>query len=495
MSAQSRLETLIAAIGADVKTLTTSVNSRVLRVDSKDDVVTAANWRVNFTGVMATSVANTFEVYVNGVMRAWTNEWGGIRGRVGAHATYADAAVRGIVQTGDYTGTGSNGGNAIEIEDRRLASGKQRQRWGRRWENGAIVRNGVEQIELYTWTSGDADPTVGATVSRPANARYLILLEGAETAPAWTAENDIVLKVAAAAVTPATIDTTITGVSLEQVRDELGNNVIVPASFPQDGLTVVHDDVNDKIRLGLDWRHNEVIERGYGWNVPKDGAATVDSLGCIGITATGTATLSLRSITNRHTRARRIDYLVTAAAANVIAGWRLATNHLVRGNAAGVGGFYTKQIWGPATGVANTTTSAFVGLANNTAAPTSIEASAQTTTFIGCGWDSADTNMQMMYRNAGTTVKVDLGTDFPVPTVDRAKWFATEIWCDPNDTKYSWKITDLATGISVAGDTGASTEVPPNTTYICERGWLASGATSSVVGIAFGGNFYEHEGW
>lgn len=203
----------------------------------------------------------------------------------------------------------------------------------------------------------------------------------------------------------------------------------------------------------------------------------------------------MRSITTKHTRARRVDYLITTAGATVVAGYRMATVHLLRGNAAGVGGFFSRQLWGPATGVATVTNRGFVGLAESIAAPTDVEPS----TLINCvgmGWDSADTNMQIMHNDGvGVCTKVDLGVNFPVQTVDRTGWYAIDIWCAANEAKFNWKVINIVTGITITGNTGVSTDIPLNTLYLSERGWMSAGGTSSVIGIAFGGLYFEHEGY
>jgi hypothetical protein len=238
------------------------------------------------------------------------------------------------------------------------------------------------------------------------------------------------------------------------------------------------------------------IEAGRGWFVPKPGATTLDSFGCTAVTATGTATAASQTITNKYTRLRRLEYLVTTAATTAVAGWRITSNHLLRGNSVGVGGFYSKQIWGPATGVATSTTRAFVGLASSTSAPTDVQPSTSLASCVGMGWDSADNNIQIMHSDssAGCT-KVDLGASFPVPTVDHTSVYQLEIWCSPNDTKYYWKVTDIVSGVTASGDTGVSTDIPTNTIYLTERGWMSVGGTSSVIGIALFGGYFKVEGW
>ena len=238
---------------------------------------------------------------------------------------------------------------------------------------------------------------------------------------------------------------------------------------------------------------SDPLSSGRGWVLPRPGTANVDVLGSVTPTATGTLTLAARAITNKHTRMRRVDYLVTTAATTAVAGWRIPNPHHVRGNAAGVGGFYSKQIWGPATGAATTTNRAFVGLTNSTGAPTDVEPSTLVN-CIGMGWDSADTNVQIYYNDAtGVATKVNLGSSFPVVTIDRTQLYKFEVWCSPNGSKLNWRVTDAITGASTSGGTGVSTDIPVNTLYLAERGWMSVGGTSSVIGVAFVGLHFHNE--
>jgi hypothetical protein len=235
----------------------------------------------------------------------------------------------------------------------------------------------------------------------------------------------------------------------------------------------------------------DIIDDGQGWFVAKDGTGTIDTLGSTVPSATGTLTGAPRAITTLHTRVRRADYLVTTPATSAVAGWRIPNAHLLRGNAAGVGGFRSRQRWGPATGVSVTTTRAFVGLSASTGAPTDVQPSSLVSS-IGMGWDAADTNIQMMFNDAsGTCDKVDLGSSFPVPTVDRVDLYEVEIWCAANEQKFNWKVTNVVTGAVANGDTGVSTNIPADITYLAERGWISAGGTSTVIGIALVGGYYE----
>jgi hypothetical protein len=212
-------------------------------------------------------------------------------------------------------------------------------------------------------------------------------------------------------------------------------------------------------------------------------STTISAIGAAALTATGTATASNVATTNLHTMMRRLDYLVTTAAATAVAGFRSAfAQYLVGGPAAEQGGFYFACRWGPATGVATTTNRAFVGMGNSTAAPTDVEPSS-IANIIGMGWDAADANVQFMYRGAGAVTKVDLGASFPVPTADRAKVYELTMFSPPGTTQtLYYEVRELGTS-NVATST-ITTNLPSASTFLAPRGWMSVGGTSSVIGIA-----------
>ena len=243
----------------------------------------------------------------------------------------------------------------------------------------------------------------------------------------------------------------------------------VPAFLTQDGL--VRGVQSDLARgFPLLWKA-----------MPNNVALT--TIGCGTPTAVGTATAANIATTNLVTYTPRLEYLVTAAATTAIAGFRgLATMVTVGGGAAGVGGFHFHGVWGPATGVATTTTRAFFGLANITSAPTDVEPSTSVN-CIAMGWDAADTNIQIMFNDAaGTCTKTDLGASFPVPTTDRTALYSLEMF-SPRGTTQSveWLVTDMVSGATASGT--ISTNLPANSSLLAPRGWISVGGTSSVIGF------------
>ena len=218
--------------------------------------------------------------------------------------------------------------------------------------------------------------------------------------------------------------------------------------------------------------------------IPSSGSVSVLGVSTAVIATTGSAQAGSISATNRYTRSVKVEYLQETAATTNFAGWRLTATLCTIGAAAdGDGGFFFACRWGPATGVSTTTNRAFVGLDARTSAPTDVEPSS-ITNMVGMGWDAADTNIQFMYRGAGSVTKVDLGANFAVPTSDRSKLYELVMYSPPGTSQsVSYRVTDLITGTSTSGT--VSSNLPTNSTFLAPRGWMSVGGTSSVIGIAF----------
>ena len=224
---------------------------------------------------------------------------------------------------------------------------------------------------------------------------------------------------------------------------------------------------------------------------PAGNSTVITADGNQALTNTGTITAANVATTNRHTWSRRIEYLVTVAAATAVAGFRAVAAQWGIGGAAGDGGFHFVCRWGPATGVATATNRAFVGMNAAVTAPTDVQPSS-IVNIMGFGWDAADANIQFMHNDgAGTATKVDMGASFPVPTVDRTSIYECSIFCAPNASSVTYQITNLASGATASGT--ASTDLPANTTLLAPRGWMSVGGTNSVIGIALMGLYIESD--
>jgi hypothetical protein len=216
--------------------------------------------------------------------------------------------------------------------------------------------------------------------------------------------------------------------------------------------------------------------------LPNGNGTVISQIG-LALSATGTATAKNWAATNRYTRMRGIEYLVTTAAATAVAGFRgAASQFTVGGGAAGDGGFHLVCRWAPSTGVATSTGRAFVGFNTVTGAATDVEPSSRTSQ-IGMGWDAADANIQFMHNDgSGTCTKIDLGASFPVPVTDRDAVYEIAMFSPPGTTQsLSYEVTNLVTG-AVANGT-VTTDLPAATTALNPFGYMSVGGTSSVIGI------------
>ncbi len=245
----------------------------------------------------------------------------------------------------------------------------------------------------------------------------------------------------------------------------------VPAFLSQDGQAAVLQSSLAN-RFPMIWK-------------AQAGGTTMSTFGGAGPTAIGSASSSSVSDSGLFYRIPRVEWVVSTPATNAIAGIR-GTNTVatVGENVAGRGGgFIFDGMWGPATGVSTATNRAFFGLANITSAPTDVEPS----TAVNCvamGWDAADTNVQIMHNDAsGNCTKIDLGSNFAVPTSDRTQVYRLELYSPKSTTQsVSYRVTNLNTGNVAIGT--ITTNMPSASTFMAPRGWVSVGGTSSVIGFA-----------
>lgn len=233
----------------------------------------------------------------------------------------------------------------------------------------------------------------------------------------------------------------------------------------------------------------------------QPGAATLTLETSLSVTAIGTASASAVAVTSLYQMMPRVEFLVTVAATNAIAGWRHAgntTRWLRIGNDANApGGFLLRCIWAPATGGTVATNRAFAGVSAWTAAPTDVEPSTRTD-VVGMGWDAADANIQFMHNDgAGTCTKIDLGSSFPVPTTDRPAPYELQLY-SPNSATQSvfYRVIRYNSNLKTiaAEATGTvTTNLPAVTTLLGAVGAISVGGTSSVIGAALMGILVARE--
>lgn len=160
------VELTFSDVGAAAETHThtiAQVTSLQSALDGKVDAATAhasnpggsALRTVDLGYALASSNPDLEQVTVDGKDGAVRNEWGAIRGT--SPYSWGDALVRAIREDDD----GITDGRSHELIDRRTAapSSPGNVMWGRRWTDGALIRNGIVMSDvLVKQTSEDVDP-------------------------------------------------------------------------------------------------------------------------------------------------------------------------------------------------------------------------------------------------------------------------------------------------------------------------------------------------
>lgn len=204
--------------------------------------------------------------------------------------------------------------------------------------------------------------------------------------------------------------------------------------------------------------------------------ATAMSVAGFTFASTGTATSRFIATTSLFLSAGRVGN-VSAGTAGSAAGFRSTNTHCLRGDAAGIGGFYCVTRFGVAAFTSDSR--GFCGVFGGTTIA-NVDPSTLANIF-GIGWDAADSNLQLLHNDAaGLATKVDLGTDFP------AKTTATDLYefrfgCAPNGTTIEWSLERLNTGNFLPGI--ATGNLPVGATPLAWQLWINNGATASAVGV------------
>lgn len=192
-------------------------------------------------------------------------------------------------------------------------------------------------------------------------------------------------------------------------------------------------------------------------------------------TAVGTVSHPALASGSLRTQTRRA-ILTSAATANSASELRHTLTTVWRGDAAGQGGFHLIIRFG----VSSTTSlqRVFVGLASATGAISTSQAPSALTNILGVGWDSADTNLQVMNNDgSGTATKTDLGSDFPANTQDAI--YELTLFAPPNETFVKWRVKRLDTGTEASGT--ISTDMPAAATFLTWHAHVNNGGTAAAV--------------
>lgn len=243
---------------------------------------------------------------------------------------------------------------------------------------------------------------------------------------------------------------------------------------------------------GLDTGLQPLIARNKcGFAIPQGNANAIQTLG-LGITGLGTATAANVATTSLAASMRRLEYAVTTASTTAIAGFRTGTAQFFRGVSVGgttIGGFFVVCRFGRGRGVAaNATLRAFCGLSSTTGAPTDADPQTLLANALGVGAAAADTNYQIIHRNAtGTATSVDTG--IAKAAADNAEMYELVLFCPPAGTSVQAMFTRLSDGASFS--TTISTALPDPATLLGVQAYYSVGGTSSVIGTMLASLYVE----
>ena len=196
-----------------------------------------------------------------------------------------------------------------------------------------------------------------------------------------------------------------------------------------------------------------------------------------GLTNTSVGTVSTPALasTNLRTSMRRWIW-TSAATSNSASEGRTATGLVWRGDTAGLGGWFYSCRWAVSTTTANQQTA--VGLWAATGATSTSQVPSALVSCIFAGWDSADTNLQIMHNDgSGTCTKINLGASFPANNTTAVYEFM--MFAAPNGSSVYYRVVRLDTGDSIEGE--ITTNLPTSTTFLTRHEYMNNGGTAASV--------------
>lgn len=224
------------------------------------------------------------------------------------------------------------------------------------------------------------------------------------------------------------------------------------------------------------WAHNAVPNS----NAPSGYGIVVTLLG----TATAAGNLAMTPVQQKYVT---VKYRITTPAANAIASIRQSVAGIGPIDNDGSGGFKAEMIAGPDTGTSIATSRFFMGVRGSAAAPTDVNPSSLAS-IVGFGYDSADTNIQIMHNDAsGTATKIDTG--WARPTVNSASLYKLELSSDPSEGTVKWRATRFNTGAPDVITGTITTDLPTSSVFLAMLIYHSTGTSSTnAIGLAYAGS-------
>jgi hypothetical protein len=181
--------------------------------------------------------------------------------------------------------------------------------------------------------------------------------------------------------------------------------------------------------------------------------------------------------------ATRRAIVTSAATVNSTSSLRFASPLTYRGEVFGSiasGGFFCS------TRFAVSSTTALqrcnVGLLNATTAIAGTQVISALTNCIMAGWDSTDTNLQIMHNDAaGTCTKIDLGANFPANNTSAV--YEVIFFAAPNSDTVGYRVKRLDVDFTATGI--LSVDLPTKTTLLTWHANINNGGTAAAVVLDF----------
>ena len=214
----------------------------------------------------------------------------------------------------------------------------------------------------------------------------------------------------------------------------------------------------------------------YGAVVPVLSVATPTTYG-VANTVTGTAQARTWASTNIYTQASRVGVL-SAAATDSSASFRVSNPPWWRGNTAGLGGF--DIIIRGAINLYQVGMRAFIGVTNNFSLQTAVDPDDATNTdIIGIAKRAADTTWHLITNdNAGVATMTDLGVNFPADT-SATDIYEVRLFCKANDSVVYYSVHRINTGNLSEGS--VSSNLPRSQVLAGPQIWGNTGAGSVAI--------------
>ncbi len=196
----------------------------------------------------------------------------------------------------------------------------------------------------------------------------------------------------------------------------------------------------------------------------------------------GVATTPALATTNLRTSQIRKNFL-SAAAANSGCDWVVGNNGgtsgvFWRGNAAGLGGFYTYQRFSVVSTVA--TQRFLVGWQSNVGTISAVSTIEDLLNVFGVGARNGDATCSLFHNDGAGLAAREAIAFLPWPNL------ANEVvelftYCDPNETTIRYLVRGRVSGSSQSGT--ISTELPINTAFFTMHHAINNGGTATAVEI------------